>query len=404
MSNILIVGGGFAGLWAALSAARARHDAGTDGPSITLVSPGNDLVIRPRLYEADPGRMRVPLAQSLHPVGVEHLQARVCDIDTGTASVTTLSPSGTASSLAYDRLVLATGSQLRRPHIPGAKHLHDVDTMQSACALEDHLQRLSSAAPTAASLTAVVVGAGFTGLEVATELAGRLRALASTTGREDLVRIVLVERSDLIGPELGPGPRPVIEGALASLGIQTLLGQTVSALDASTVWLSSGQELPAATVVWTAGMTASPLTTQIPAERDRLDRLVVDDHLRVAGVPDVFAAGDTAAARASAEQVVTQSCQHAIPLGKAAGYNAAADLLGMPLEGFTPNPYVTCLDLGPSGAVFTTGWERSVQMTGAEAKQRKQQINQEWIYPPTGDAEEILRRAHPSISTREAVS
>ena len=91
--------------------------------------------------------------------------------------------------------------------------------------------------------------------------------------------------------------------------------------------------------------------------------------------------------------VVMQSCQHAIPLGKFAGYNAAADLLGLPQAPFAPIPYATCLDLGAAGAVATSGWDREVQMTGTEAKALKQQINAEWIYPPLDDADAILKFA-----------
>jgi NADH dehydrogenase len=87
-----------------------------------------------------------------------------------------------------------------------------------------------------------------------------------------------------------------------------------------------------------------------------------------------------------------QACQHAIPLGKVAGYNAAADLLGVPLRDFTPGPYVTCLDLGAAGALFTRGWDRKVMASGAEGAHIKRRINQA-IYPPVDDAQEILAAA-----------
>ena len=150
-------------------------------------------------------------------------------------------------------------------------------------------------------------------------------------------------------------------------------------------------------------MLASPLTEEIPGERDRLGRLIVDEYLRVPTAPDVYAAGDTAAAVAEDGHFVMQSCQHAVPLGKFAGYNAAADLLGLPQAPFAPTPYATCLDLGAAGAVATNGWDREVQMTGNEAKTLKQQINAEWIYPPVDDAEAILKYAdyHQTWPTAE---
>lgn len=140
-------------------------------------------------------------------------------------------------------------------------------------------------------------------------------------------------------------------------------------------------------------MTASPLTELIGGERDRLGRLKVDEHHRVVGVPDVYAAGDTAAAVAEDGQVVTQSCQHAVPQGKFAGVNVAADLLGLEQVAFAPDPYVTCLDVGPDAAVFSTGWNREVQMTGDDAKELKSNINTLWIYPPVDDTDLIIHRA-----------
>ena len=88
-----------------------------------------------------------------------------------------------------------------------------------------------------------------------------------------------------------------------------------------------------------------------------------------------------------------QSCQHAVPQGKFVGVNVASDLLGLPLVSFAPDPYVTCLDLGPGGAVLTTGWERAVAQTGADAKALKRSINAEWIYPTLDDADTIILHA-----------
>ena len=197
----------------------------------------------------------------------------------------------------------------------------------------------------------------------------------------------------MVGPELGEGPRPHILAALDALSVQRRLGVSLAAVDETGARLSDGTELVADTVVWTAGMLASPLAAQIPAGRDRLGRLEVDDCLPVVSVPGVYAAGDTAAATAPDGYPVMQSCQHAMPRGKFAGHNVAADLLGVPPAPFDPNPYVTCLDLGSAGAVYSTGRERTVVLVEQEAKNLKRTINAEWIYPPLDDAEEILAKA-----------
>jgi NADH dehydrogenase len=403
VSDIVVLGGGFAGLWSVAGAARLLRERGADR-SVTLVAPGDDLVIRPRLYQADPGKMRVPLDGVLGPIGVRREAAAATGIDTERRRVTVTGRNGEVKELAYERLVLATGSRLVRPDVPGTQHLHDVDTLEAAVALEEHLHALPRRPSSPGRFTAVVVGAGFTGLEVATELVGRIRAIADGHGAVDKVRVVLVEQAAAVGPELGPSPRPVISEALDLLGVERYLGVTLRSVNESGVVLSDGTELAAHTVVWTAGTQASQLTGQIPAERDRLGRLVTDPFLRVPGVPGVFASGDTAAAEAEEPgRLVMQSCQHALQLGRFAGHNVAADLLGLPLVRFTPQPYVTCLDLGGAGAVSTKGWQRTVRTTGATAKQRKREVNEKWIYPPVGDAAEILRQADYRFSTRQPV-
>lgn len=398
MSDVLVIGGGFAGVWAAAAAARVRGLANRADMSVTLVAPGDHLVIRPRLYEPDPGQLQVLLDRILSPVGVDRLRASVTQIDTGSHEVTTLDQTGRSRTLSYQRLVLASGSQLRRPDLPGAEFLHDVDTMEGALALEAHLNRLPEGS---GRFAAVVVGAGFTGLEVATELMGRLRAqTAALNGGAHDVRVVLVERADVVGPDIGPGPRPTIRAALDEVGVELRLGQSITAVTPAGVRLEDGTQIEAATVIWTGGMQASTLTRDIPGGHDRLGRLEVNGELRVPQSPHVFAAGDTAAAVLEPGRTVVQSCQYATPLGKHAGHNAAADLAGLPLATFSTIPYVTCLDLGSAGALFTTGFDRAVQLSGAEGKERKRLINQEWIYPPLDDPDEILRTADLHFSRR----
>ncbi|MFF3443271.1 NAD(P)/FAD-dependent oxidoreductase [Streptosporangium sp. NPDC002721] len=395
MKDILVIGGGFAGVWSAAGAARVAREAGSAGEElrVTLVSGGDDMVIRPRLYEEAPETMRVPLDRVLGPIGVRRLTATVTGVDTEAHTVRAVERDGTELTLSYDRLVLAAGSRLVRPAFPGAENVFDIDTLPAAVALDDHLRRLPRRKPSEGRYTAVVVGAGFTGLEIATVLGERLRAIAGTRDAGEAVRIVLVDRAEVLGPELGPGPRPHIDGAIDELGIERRLGRTVSSATPREVVLSDGETIPAATVIWTAGMTASPLTAQIPGERDRLGRLSVDAYMRVIGVPDVYAAGDTAVAAVEDGHHTIQSCQHAQPMGKCAGHNVAAGLLGTALLPFAFDPYSNALDLGSAGAVLTEGWERTVVATGPEAKVMKQNVNTMWIYPSVDDPEQIFAQA-----------
>jgi len=125
-------------------------------------------------------------------------------------------------------------------------------------------------------------------------------------------------------------------------------------------------------------------------------RIAVDGFLKVPGDHGVFAAGDCAAALVDGEHASVMSCQHARPMGRIAGHNVICDLIGE-----TPIPidigyYVTILDLGAWGAVYTEGWDRKVAVTGAAAKETKRLINQQRIYPPRSrDPAEILAAAAP---------
>ncbi|MGE4061645.1 MAG: NAD(P)/FAD-dependent oxidoreductase [Sphingomonadales bacterium] len=398
--QIIIIGAGFAGMYAALSSARLRDTQGVPAEDmrIALVSPEPTLVVRPRLYEPHPETLTAPLGAVLKAIDVDYLQGRATGVDTAARTVEVIQPDGRPRTHAYDRLVITTGSELFRPDIPGlSDHAHSIDTLHDAIAFDRHLGSLAGQAPSDIRDTAVVVGGGFTGIEVATELPARMRAVL---GPNAAVRVVIVERNPAVAPDMGPGPRPIIAKALAELAIETRLGVGVTSLDKDGVTLSDKSRIASATVVWAAGMRAAPLTALIPAERDNFGRLVVDRHLRVPGVAGVFAAGDAAKAVCDNDgNLALMSCQHATRLGAFAGNNAAAELLGLPPMTYHQEAYVTCLDLGAAGAVFTRGWGRNVEMVGAEAKQTKREINTVWIYPPPADRAVALASADPERVT-----
>ena len=128
-------------------------------------------------------------------------------------------------------------------------------------------------------------------------------------------------------------------------------------------------------------------------ERDELDRLPTDEMLHVKDVPGVYATGDIARAYVDDDNLALMSCQHAMEMGKYAGYNAARELLGLSLRPYRQPEYYTCLDLGVSGALLTYGWDRQMQKEGEDAKQVKRWINGLGIYPPKGDRATILAAA-----------
>jgi NADH dehydrogenase len=120
--------------------------------------------------------------------------------------------------------------------------------------------------------------------------------------------------------------------------------------------------------------------------------------MRVAGVASVFAAGDVASSLVDGVHSTVMSCQFARPMGRFAGHNVVADLFARPMLPLRIDWYVTVLDLGDWGALYTVGWDRQVFSTGYEAKVIKQMINQKRIYPPRpGTAEDILAAAAPTV-------
>ncbi|UWU90838.1 NAD(P)/FAD-dependent oxidoreductase [Bradyrhizobium sp. CB1015] len=398
--RLVIIGAGFAGMYAALSAARLRDIQGVspDQLEIALVAPAPTLVVRPRLYEQHPETLTAPLLDVLKAIDVTYVQGSVDTVETQSRMVRIATAKGTKKMLSYDRLVVATGSRLFRPNIPGlAEHGFSVDSLDDAIALDRHLHGLAKRPAVNGRDTVVVAGGGFTGIEAATEMPARLRAIL---GPDAKTRVIIVERNSAIAPDMGEGPRPVIESALHKLGVETRLGAGVASLDASGVTLSNGEHIETETVIWAAGIRAAPLTAQIPAERDNFGRLLVDPCLRVPGVEGVFATGDAARAACDDEgNYALMSCQHATRMGAFAGNNAAAELLGAPTRPYHQRAYVTCLDLGEAGAVFTRGWERKVEMVGDVAKKTKREINTVWIYPPKAERAAALASADPERVT-----
>jgi NADH dehydrogenase len=393
MARILILGAGFAGLWAAIGAARERDEIGARAAELEILvldrNPYHN--IRVRNYEVDLSDVAISLRGLLDPVGVKYRVAEVEAIDVANQHVTV---AGDAGRIAYDRLVLALGSELARPAIPGlATHSFDVDTYAAAEKLNAHLVSLANAPPSLARSTIVVVGAGFTGIEVATEMPAKLEK-AGVHGER---RVILLDPNPVVGATIGANGRPAINEALSALGVETRLGERVDAVDAESIKLSSGEIIPTRTVVWCAGMHASPLVATLPGEHEH-GRLSVDQFMRAKGVGHVFAAGDVASVRLDGEHETVMSCQFARPMGRYAGHNVVAELFGEPMIPLNIDWYVTVLDLGAWGALYTEGWDRKVRTTGAAAKVTKQTINRERIYPPrNGSRADLFAAAAPSV-------
>jgi NADH dehydrogenase len=394
--HIVIVGAGFAGMWAALSATRLLAAHGRSNVTVSVLAPQAELRIRPRFYEPNAHQLTAPIGELFKAVGVDFIKGTAQHIDVQQKRIEYVDTLGERQQCAYDKLILASGSGLALPNTPGvAEHAFNVDQIEEAIRLEEHLKSLADRPASRARNTVVVAGGGFTGIETATEMPARLRA---ALGDNADIEVIIVDRGDTVGASLGAEIAESIALACTELGVKWRLKSSVVSVDAIGVTLADGQRIDSHTVIWTTGVRASTLTEQIPGERDSLGRLHVDGHLQVIGQPDIFATGDVAhAATDHLGNHALMTCQHAIMLGRFAGHNIAAQILGVAPTPYSQPKYVTCLDLGAWGAVYTEGWDRQVKLTGQEAKSLKHQINTVWIYPPAANRDAAWAAADPLI-------
>lgn len=393
--SIVVVGGGFAGLWAALAAARHLDLLGVTNQQVrvTLINRDPWHCIRVRNYEADISGARLPLAELLEPAGVQLIVGDVAGIDLE-RRVVSIERERKGERVPYDRLVLAAGSKLARPAIPGlAEHAFAIDTWNEAAALQAHVRALSDRPASPGRDTVLIVGGGFTGIELACEMPALLRAAGLRDGR-----VILADRNPRLASDMSEDAAAAVRSALSALDVTFRGGVGIARVDPGGVTLANGERIAAETVVWTAGMQASGLAASMPVPCDDLGRLPVDRFMRVVGLDGVLAAGDIAAAPLGGGKTTVMSCQYGRPMGRFAGHNAVADLLGREALRMDIDRYVTCLDLGPWGALLTEGWDRKLVVSGAEAKRIKTEINCQRIYPPRSmSRRDLLDAAVPIV-------
>jgi len=377
--HIVIIGSGFAGLWSALSAARLLVQHQREDITVTMLAPQPVLTMRPRLYEANPAALDFPLSRLLEACGVRFIGGAATKIDTQNQCIHYLpSAEKIEKTLPFTRVILASGSVLNRNNIPGAQEFaFDINDIDSARRLEDHLHTLAAQPASPGRDTVVICGGGLTGVELALELPSRLRKLF---GEQALPRIIVVDSGKRIGAAFSEELGNIIATASQCQSVEWRSECRVTHIDSHGVELSDGSNIACFTSVITAGVNASPLAGQINAKRDAQGRLFVNDMLCVEGESSVYAAGDIAHAHCDdSGHTALMSCQHAIPMGKFAGYNAVASLLHISPLPYRQPDYVTCVDLGEWGAVYTETWQQRVCMTRQEAKQLKQTITHAFL-------------------------
>ncbi|RJF35760.1 NAD(P)/FAD-dependent oxidoreductase [Pseudoalteromonas gelatinilytica] len=392
--EIVVIGAGFAGMWAALSAARLAKLNQAESILISVIAPVSELRVRPRLYEENVSAMIAPLMPVFNTMDVQFIAGSVSNIDSDSQTIKYLDENQLPQFKQYDRLVLASGSNLRTDLVNGIdQYAFNLDQIDTAATLEQHLKSLAKKPASPSRNTVIVCGGGFTGIEMATELPARLKAMFSEG--ED-INVIVVERNEQIGSNYSPELQAVIKQASDELGITWMLNTQIEQITDEGLTLSTGERILADTVIWTAGVQANVLTNFFQKSQGPQGRLNVESSLKVNGYENVFATGDVAYAKTDDKgNHALMTCQHAILMGKFAGHNVAASLLDLEPLPYKQENYVTCLDLGSWGAVYTEGWDQVVKSVKDEAKKIKISITNELIYPPAPEYNVIMEQADP---------
>ncbi|MFK4546567.1 NADH dehydrogenase [Streptomyces tendae] len=334
--RIVIVGAGFAGYRTARTLSRlTRHQA-----DITLLNPTDYFLYLPLLPQVaagilEPRRVSVSLSGTLPHIRLVLGEADGIDLDGHTVHYT--GPEGEEGTLSFDRLVLAAGSVNKLLPIPGvAEHAHGFRGLPEALYLRDHVTRqveLAAAADDraecAARCTFVVVGAGYTGTEVAAHGAmytdAQVRKHPMRTGMRP--RWMLLDVAPRVMPEMDERLSRTAERVLRQRGVDVRMGTSVKEATHDGVVLTDGSTVDTRTLVWCVGVRPDPLVESLGLPMER-GRLLVDPHLQVPGRPELFACGDVAAVPDLYQpgQYTPMTAQHAWRHGKVCAQNVAASL------------------------------------------------------------------------------
>ena len=342
--RILVVGAGFAGLYAAMGM-RALSRA---GHRITVVNPQNFMQYQPFLPEVasgtiDPRAVAVPLRTTLRHCDI--VIGEVERLDHSGRKATIRLADGSERVMEYDVLVLTPGSTSRVLPVPGlAEHGIGFKTVQEAIYLRNRvLSHLDVAAETEdderrrAALTFVFVGGGYAGVEALGELEDLARDAIATypSLRPEEMRWILVDVAPKILPELGPELAAYAVERLAERGIEVLVETRLESYEDRIVRLSDGSNFAADTLVWTAGVRPSSIARNAGLPVDEAGRVRVDEHLRVEGAEDVWAAGDAAAVPdRTTGGIMPPTAQHGMRQGRRLAKNLTAWIEGGRLEPF----------------------------------------------------------------------
>jgi NADH dehydrogenase len=398
--RVVIVGGGFAGL----AAAHALRHADAE---VVLIDRRNHHIFQPLLYQVatavlSPAEIAAPIRQlevKQRNLGV--LLAEVTGVDVASHTIEASSSGVGLRTIAFDYLVVATGM---RPsyfghdefarYAPGLKSVSDAETIRAkilsafelAEATEDGGER-------ARQMTFVLVGAGPTGVELAASLAQMVRVTLSRNFRRidpSKSVIILLDAGDRVLPTFVEPLSGRVTRRLTKLGVEVLTGVKVEAVDEQGV-VAGGTRIPSATVLWTAGVAASPIPKMLGTKTDRAGRAFVDPFLRVVEAPRVFVVGDAASVMQNAH-AVPGVAQAAVQEGRFVGRLIAKELTGRsvkhPFRYFDKGNMAV---VGKNYAVLERGWLRTsgfltwlvwafVHILSLPQSQNRLRVQRQWLW------------------------
>jgi len=297
-ARILIIGGGFGGLFTAL-------DLGGAG-AITLVNDEDHFLFKPMLYEYLSGEVEAwhiaPDCKELLDEKVRFVRGTATGIDLDARAVTV---TGHDEPLAYDVLVIAPGAVTNYAGVAGAEQfalpfraLNDANRLRRRMTdALDHVQPDAAPQDARSALTFAVVGGGASGVELATKMSDLLRDAVKRRALRGEPRVLIVEMADRLVPGMGEEIRRFVEDALQKARIEVHTGTRVVRVTENGITLEHNQqdtELGTAAVVWVAGVRMNPLVESLKVEKDRRGLMLVERTLQVRGYPNVFALGDVA--------------------------------------------------------------------------------------------------------------
>jgi NADH:ubiquinone reductase (H+-translocating) len=398
--RVVIIGGGFAGI----AAAQALQHSDAE---VVLIDRRNHYIFQPLLYQVatavlSPAEIAAPIRQlEAKQRNVTVLLAEVTGVDLASRTVEATSPGVGIRNIAFDYLVVATGM---RPsyfghdefarYAPGLKNIGDAETMRAkilgafelAAATEDEGER-------ARQMTFVLVGAGPTGVE----LAGSLADLVKITLRGNFHRIdpakasiILLDAGKRVLPSFAESVSRKVARRLAKLGVKVVTDVKVEAVDDQGV-IAGGNRIPSATVLWTAGVAASPVPKMLGTKTDRAGRALVDPFLKVADAPGVFVVGDAASVLQN-EHPVPGVAQAAIQEGRYVGRLIAKQLkrqeVKRPFHYFDKGNMAV---VGKNYAVLERGWLRTggaltclvwafVHILSLPQLQNRMRVQRQWLW------------------------